>query len=304
MERNIEVTKQKAINNKFKQTRKQIIFFMKKAGFFLMTVLIFLSSCSPRITTSIQKSYEPIAYTEEIKVINSLIDVPQGAEILGKVNVDDSGFTTNCSYDTMLNVVMLEARKAGGNAICITNHLTPDFSSSCHRILANIYKIDFQSEKFTIQSSDSSEVQNKAVTVKDTIEIIKKSMGYQYKYRGEMLTLSQLGTILQKNKSTAELYKSAKSNTGILNVLGFAGGFCIGYGLGPLLYGRQPNLALAGIGCGFMVVSLPIVSSSENKLKKAVDIYNSNIPLSLHAPFQYEMKLAMIPNGIGVTIQF
>ena len=119
-----------------------------------------------------------------------------------------------------------------------------------------------------------------------------------------MLSLNQLGTFLEKNNSSAELYKSAKGTSGFLNVLGYVGGFCLGYGLAPALYGREPDLAIAGIGAGILVISLPIVSSAENKLKKAVDIYNSAIPLTMNSPFQYEMKLALRPNAIGVVINF
>jgi len=278
---------------------------MKKTVFFLMTALIFLSSCSARIITSIQKNYEPIARTEEVKVMNSLTEVPQSAELLGKVDVGDSGFTTNCSYDTVLNAAMLEARKAGGNAICITDHITPDFQSSCHRISANIYKIDFHPVEITTQVADSNRVQDMPVAVvKDTIEIIKRGLGYQYKYKGENLTLSQIGTFMEKNNSTAELYKSAKNTTGTLSVLSYIGGFCLGYGLGPVLYGKEPNLTIAGIGCGIMVVTIPIVSSAENKLKKAVDIYNAISRDAMVAPAHYELKLAIIPNGIGVAIRF
>lgn len=270
-----------------------------------MTALIFLSSCSARITTSIQKSYEPIARAQEVEVINSLVDIPQSAELLGKVDVGDSGFTSNCSYDTVLNAAMQEARKAGGNAICITNHLTPDFQSSCHRISANIYKIDFHPVQITTQLADSNRVQDMPVAVvKDTIEIIKKGLGYQYKYKGENLTLSQIGTFMEKNTSSAELYKSAKNTTGTLSVLSYIGGFCLGYGLAPALYGKQANLALAGIGCGIMVVTIPIVSSAEKKLKKAVDIYNAISLDAMITPAHYELKLAMLPNSIGVMIRF
>ena len=278
---------------------------MKKAIFFILSLSVLFTSCSPKITTSIQKTYTPLARTNEVKVLKLLTEVPQNAELLGKVDVGDTGFSSNCSYDTVLNAAMIEARKAGGNMICITNHLTPDFNSSCHRISANIYKIDSQTSHLTasISAPDSTSLQSKTA-MKDTIEIIKKSLGYQYKYKGEMLSLNQLGNILDKNQTTQSLYKSAKGTSGFLNVLGFAGGFCIGYGLGPLLYGRAPNLGLAGIGAGILVISLPIVSSAENKLKKAVDIYNTNIPKSAYTPFQYEMKLAIISNGVGVRINF
>ena len=294
-------------NSESKYNSKLKMIRMQKTLFYLISLTLLLSSCSARISTSIQKTYPPVDQSQEIQVLLSLRDVPPTAELLGKVDVGDSGFTTNCSYDTVLNAAKAEARKIGGNMICIINHLTPDFYSSCHRISTNIYKSDFPREKFIISSlapkPDNIQAQTQAVA-KDTIEIIKKPMGYQYKYKGEMLSLSQLGTFLEKNNLSTELYKSAKGTSGFLNVLGFAGGFCIGYGLGPLLYGRQPNLALAGIGAGIIVVSLPILSSAENKLKRAVDIYNSGNSQSMYAPLKYEMNLALVPNGVGVVIKF
>jgi hypothetical protein len=36
----------------------------------------------------------------------------------------------------------IEARKVGGNAIKITQHKSPDFLSSCHRISADVLRID------------------------------------------------------------------------------------------------------------------------------------------------------------------
>lgn len=128
---------------------------MQKTAFFIISALILFSSCSLRISTSIQKTYPPVDLSQEIQVLLSLRDVPPTAELLGKVDVNNSGFTTNCSYDTVLNVAKVEARKIGGNMICITNYLRPVFFITCHRISANIYKSDFPREKFIISGLTS-----------------------------------------------------------------------------------------------------------------------------------------------------
>jgi hypothetical protein len=68
--------------------------------------------------------------------------VPPNAEKLGTVKIEDPGFSTNCNYATVIDMAKIEARKVGGNAIKITQHTRPDFFSSCHRITADVLRID------------------------------------------------------------------------------------------------------------------------------------------------------------------
>lgn len=42
---------------------------------------------------------------------------PDSTEVLGKVKIGDSGFTTNCSYEAVINKAKMGSRKVGGNAI-------------------------------------------------------------------------------------------------------------------------------------------------------------------------------------------
>ena len=109
---------------------------------FLLAVMI-LGSCAPSIHTQLIKKYPPLDYKEEITVISLEVPVPPDAEILGVVRINDSGFTTDCSYPVVLKKAKREARKAGGNAIKITDHRLPNLlGSSCHRISAQILKIN------------------------------------------------------------------------------------------------------------------------------------------------------------------
>ncbi len=115
---------------------------IKKQGLSVLTVLVALSSCNPKISTSLVKSYPPIDYRQEIVVIGLNDTVPDSSETLGVVKIGDTGFSTNCGYDIVINIAKLEARKAGGNAIKITEHIPPSImGSSCHRITAKIIKI-------------------------------------------------------------------------------------------------------------------------------------------------------------------
>ena len=117
---------------------------MKKFyGLIMITALILLSSCSPKISTNLSKTYTPLDYKQEIVTIGLSESEPDNLEVLGQVKIGDTGFSTKCGYDIMINKAKLEARKAGGNAIKIIEHKPPSaFGSSCHRITAKILKIE------------------------------------------------------------------------------------------------------------------------------------------------------------------
>jgi hypothetical protein len=127
-------------------------------------VLVFLfESCSPKVTIQVSKIYPPLEKKEEIKVLGVSDPVPGKSEELGVVRVGDSGFTTNCEYDVIINAAKLEAQKAGGNAIKLIEHVPPYsyqngiafIISNCHSIVAKILKVsDFNSPPI-ISKADS-----------------------------------------------------------------------------------------------------------------------------------------------------
>lgn len=117
---------------------------MKKInGLLIIITLIALNSCNPKISTSLSKTYPPLDYKQDVVVIGLDQPVPDGSEVLGRIKVGDNGFTTNCSYDVVIDKAKLEARKAGGNAIKIIKHKLPSaMGSSCHRITAEILRVN------------------------------------------------------------------------------------------------------------------------------------------------------------------
>lgn len=106
-------------------------------------LLLLISSCSPKVSTSISKHYTALDYREEVAVFMPGDESPKDAELIGTVKIGDSGFSTDCGLDVAIAKAKEEARKAGGNAIKVTRHKAPSFwTSSCHRIKADILKID------------------------------------------------------------------------------------------------------------------------------------------------------------------
>jgi hypothetical protein len=116
---------------------------MKRNSFFLIGYILILSSCAPKISTTISKNYPVLDYRDEVRVLGLQDPVPTNSEELGVVKIGDNGFSTHCGWDDVIDIAIIEARKAGGNAIKITEHIPPSvMGSSCHRITAKILKVE------------------------------------------------------------------------------------------------------------------------------------------------------------------
>ena len=158
-------------------------------------LLLLFSACSPRIGTSITKIYPPLSAESPITVYLYQTEVPSGAESLGRISISDTGFTVVCDSATVMNRVKDEARKIGGNAVCITDHKKPLFwGSSCHQMTAIILKVkDFdQSSDFV---DNSAEVQSAFSVTKSTLPKIKVGANAGYGWRTAKLSSNVQGDI-------------------------------------------------------------------------------------------------------------
>lgn len=115
---------------------------MKIVHLLIVVAFMLLTSCSAKISSSIQNAYSPLEYYEDVLVLGLVEEVPHSAEKLGTLKAGDSGFTVKCGYIDVVEKLELEARKIGGNAIKIIKHKTPDAWSTCHRVTADVYRID------------------------------------------------------------------------------------------------------------------------------------------------------------------
>ncbi|WP_136466305.1 hypothetical protein [Flagellimonas onchidii] len=104
--------------------------------------LFLTSACSPKISSAIIKDYDALKYDQKVVVLELNQKQPVNAEVLGHVKIRDTGFSTKCNYDIVLDKAKLEARRVGGNTIKITKHKKPDLWSTCHRLDVTILKID------------------------------------------------------------------------------------------------------------------------------------------------------------------
>jgi len=272
--------------------------------FLLVATFLLLSSCTPRISTSISKNYAPLRSTQEVKVIDIDDVVPAGSELLGEVKIGDTGMINNCNYEAVLSDARIEARKVGGNALKIVDHKYPDMMTTCHRIKALIYKVNFVEVAPALAAVQlDSSARTVQLPVKDTIQVAKMGSGYRFKYKGEELTGLRLEDVIQNNAEAARYFNKAKVSASFGSVLGYAGGFMIGWPIGTALGGGKANWTMAAIGCGLVVIAIPIVSSSNHNVLKAVNAFNQETLTSSRNTY-YNITLGMNQSGLGLAIHF
>lgn len=140
-------------------------------------------------------------------------------------------------------------------------------------------------------------------TVSDSISMKKVFGGYQF-YQGEQrLNINQLVNSMKPNEQAYKQIKSAKSSYSMAMIFSSAGGFMVGWPLGTAIGGGKPNWAMAGIGTGLIIISIPISQSFNKKAKQAVETFNGGLQTSSYWD-KKELKLSMTRNGIGLTLTF
>ncbi|WDT68698.1 hypothetical protein [Cloacibacterium sp. TD35] len=116
--------------------------------------------------------------------------------------------------------------------------------------------------------------------------------------------------IIFKNEEAKSILTSARANKSIGNVLGFTGGFLMGFGFIMGISGsNDPNIdqdsyknagwSVFGIGAGVTLLSLPFSLSVKSKLKKAVEIENGE-----KTAFNPYFKFQSTGNGIALSYHF
>lgn len=136
-----------------------------------------------------------------------------------------------------------------------------------------------------------------------TITMNKERGNYVYYQGSNKLKMKDLTNIIKTNEVAYKEFKSAKTTYVFSQTLGFVGGFMVGWTLGEMIGGRDPNWTVAGIGVGLATVSFPLFKSYGKKAKNAIDIYNLGLKTTSFWD-RKQLNLSMSQNGIGLTLSF
>lgn len=137
----------------------------------------------------------------------------------------------------------------------------------------------------------------------DSIKIFKVFGGYRFESKGNVLTYGNMLDMMKDNPEAYQFMSKAKSTAGFAKVLGYAGGFLIGWPIGTAFGGGKPDWTLAGVGCGLLIIMIPISSSANNNALIAIKKHNSSIK-GLSYQNQYDLKFGFCLNGLSFKLCF
>jgi hypothetical protein len=117
-----------------------------------LSIAVFFSACSPHIATSVSKKYPALDNSAKVKVVNTGESIPFKYIELGSIRLGDAGMTgkSKCTYEALLALAMEEAKKTGGDAIKIVEHIPPHIERygfsivyhQCHSLFVLILKTE------------------------------------------------------------------------------------------------------------------------------------------------------------------
>jgi uncharacterized membrane protein YfcA len=124
----------------------------------------------------------------------------------------------------------------------------------------------------------------------------KDFWGYKFYEEGNLISKQQVMKLLQSNPEAIKIFKEGNANLAPASILGFAGGFMIGWPIGQSLGGKKdPNWGLAAGGLGLVIVGAVFEKSFKKKVNQSFDVYNNERATSL---------LRIAPTGTGLLVTY
>lgn len=133
---------------------------MKKL--FILPALLLFTSCATSISTKLsQHNYAALPEQDPIYILDENDNLPANSQFIGDIKIGDSGFTTDCGYNKVINDATATARKSGANIVQIVELKDPSLlGSTCYRIKARIYR-NFDTESL-VRISERRNLRNKS----------------------------------------------------------------------------------------------------------------------------------------------
>jgi hypothetical protein len=117
----------------------------------------------------------------------------------------------------------------------------------------------------------------------------------------KLLKPKEVLNVMEGNPEAYAAYKKAKSNYDAGQVIGFIGGFMIGYPLGSALGGGDPHWGVAAGGVGLLLLNFPLSSAYKKHSKNAIELYNGR---SESTARNYSIEFTPTATGAKVVMRF
>tara|TARA_R110002049_G_scaffold74325_3_gene191772 strand:+ start:1463 stop:1843 length:381 start_codon:yes stop_codon:yes gene_type:complete len=107
----------------------------------IMITVIGFTSCSPKISSNFANPQPKLSIDEKVALLDIKHNLPENIVKVGELRFQDSGFSTDCSFNSLMTQARNEARKNGANIVKVIDKKKPDLWSSCYRLKIELYRV-------------------------------------------------------------------------------------------------------------------------------------------------------------------
>jgi len=76
---------------------------MTRSNLYSLFLVILLVSCSPKIRSNLANTtFSPLGINEEVIFLEITESVPENSVFIGEIKIGDSGFSTDCGYNKVI----------------------------------------------------------------------------------------------------------------------------------------------------------------------------------------------------------
>lgn len=108
----------------------------------LIVSLLTLYGCGYKIERTNYEKKDTVIDCDVIIYRNAIFRENKDFQYIGSINLEEAGFSSNCSEEDAIAILKKEACSINANVINITDILLPGYSSSCYRCTAVFYKVE------------------------------------------------------------------------------------------------------------------------------------------------------------------
>lgn len=106
---------------------------------FIAILPFLLISCGASIKSTFTSQNKALTIEDKVAFLDIQNNVPENAKKIGESKFGDSGFSTDCGFNTNLISARKLARANGANIVKVIKKTTPDLWSSCYRMTVEFY---------------------------------------------------------------------------------------------------------------------------------------------------------------------
>lgn len=106
----------------------------------LLVTVMGITGCSPKVTSNLSNPQAKLSLDDQVALLDIEHKLPENVIKVGDLRFQDSGFSTDCSFNSLMARARTEARKAGANIVKVVDKKKPDLWSSCYRLKIELYR--------------------------------------------------------------------------------------------------------------------------------------------------------------------